>query len=323
MKKIIVITTIFPPTKAVKKFANSANWQLIVVGDKKTPAEWKYRNVNFISAENDSLGISLAKHLPFNSYSRKNIGYINAIKSDAEIIYDTDDDNIPYENWDDVLFDGQWDTLTNKGFVNIYKYFTKEFIWPRGFPLNKILNEKEQRLIKKNNKIGVWQFLADDDSDVDAIYRLTIGKNIKFNKRAPIILDKNTISPINSQNTFFRKEVFPLLYLPSYVSFRFSDILRGYILQPILWTKGYRVGFGSPTVYQKRNPHNYINDFEAEIPFYLNNENIISELVKVTSTKYSIEENMIKSYERLIELNIVKQRELKLLNLWFKDINSS
>ena len=38
-----------------------------------------------------------------------------------------------------------------------------------------------------------------------------------------------TYSPFNSQNTLWRKELLPLAYLPSKVTFRYTDILRGMI----------------------------------------------------------------------------------------------
>jgi len=37
INNFIVTTTIFKPSVALKKFLNINNWQLIVVGDKKTP----------------------------------------------------------------------------------------------------------------------------------------------------------------------------------------------------------------------------------------------------------------------------------------------
>ena len=39
MKKIIVTTTIYSISEAVKKFAIFKEWLLIIVGDKKTPTK--------------------------------------------------------------------------------------------------------------------------------------------------------------------------------------------------------------------------------------------------------------------------------------------
>ena len=49
-KKYIIITSIFSPTEAVEKFSKFPDWNMIVVGDKKTAEDWSYPNVEFISA---------------------------------------------------------------------------------------------------------------------------------------------------------------------------------------------------------------------------------------------------------------------------------
>ena len=68
---------------------------------------------------------------------------------------------------------------------------------------------------------------------------------------------------------------FALLYLPAHVTFRFTDILRGLVAQPILWAAGYQLGFTRATVVQERNPHELLEDFESESPGYLRVEKIV------------------------------------------------
>lgn len=318
MKKFVIITSIFPPTEAVAKFSKLKDWRLIVVGDKKTPGNWDYDNVTYLSPDDQiKLNYEIIKYLPWNSYGRKIIGYLYAIKAGADIIADTDDDNIPVKNWSkNIDFKGGFDTYTEKGFVNVYKFFTNEHIWPRGFPLRNILLDQNTITVKKNNKVGIWQYLADGDPDVDAIYRLTNNKSIIFNSRSPIVLDKEVVCPFNSQNTFFRKELFPLLYLPSFVTFRFTDILRGLVAQPLLWSQGYRLGFGQATVMQKRNPHDYLKDFESEIPCYLYAERIIEIVSASINNKDDLLINLLNAYKGLQKENIVTQQEINLLNIW-------
>ncbi|MEJ7663681.1 MAG: hypothetical protein WKG07_31160 [Hymenobacter sp.] len=196
------------------------------------------------------------------------VGYLHAIQKGAQVIIDTDDDNIPYDGWQFPATEGTFATApADKGFVNIYKNFTSHHIWPRGYPLDLILNAdhnlKEEELTQQEAKIGIWQGLADSDPDVDAIYRLVDNTEIFFDKRAPIVLPEGTLCPFNSQNTMIRRELFPLLYLPAYVTFRFTDILRGLVAQPIMWAHGYRLGFTEATVIQVRNPHDYVKDFRV------------------------------------------------------------
>ncbi|HYD35469.1 MAG TPA: STELLO glycosyltransferase family protein [Vitreimonas sp.] len=320
MKKYIVITSIFQPTEAVQKFAALKDWHLIVVGDKKTPTDWQYENVTYLSpTAQTELGYEFVSQLPWNSYTRKVVGYRYAIEHGAEIIADTDDDNIPYENWaQDLPWKGKLETLNVQGFTNIYSYFTDKHIWPRGYPLNKILGAQKATASTSPQEIGVWQFLADEDPDVDAIYRLTNNTLIFFDKRQPLVLEKGTVCPFNSQNTFFRQELFPLLYLPAFVTFRYTDILRGLVAQPLLWNTPYRLAFGQATVIQKRNPHNYLKDFESEIPCYLYPEKVIEIATGAVKSTDSLIDNMWNVYQALHSAQIVPAEELPLLELWLK-----
>ena len=51
-EKWIVITTISLPTEDVKYIHDTAfDWCVVVVADKKTPSDWSYKNVIFLSVE--------------------------------------------------------------------------------------------------------------------------------------------------------------------------------------------------------------------------------------------------------------------------------
>ncbi|EGT42494.1 hypothetical protein CAEBREN_29347 [Caenorhabditis brenneri] len=96
--KWIVVTSISSPTNDVKRLASFDDWNLVVVADTKTPLDWKLENVHFLSVEyQNQLPFSLVSSLPYKSYTRKNIGYLYAISHGAEWIYDTDDDNKPFD----------------------------------------------------------------------------------------------------------------------------------------------------------------------------------------------------------------------------------
>jgi hypothetical protein len=145
MNKFAVITSIFQPSEAVKQLASLEDWQVIVVGDKKTPADWHSKNVIYLSPSDQmKMGMSLGNALPWNHYSRKMMGYLFAIQRDADIIADIDDDNIPLVGWGNLPAGDEFDTITDQGFVNIYRFFSEKFIWPRGFPLDKV--QSSQRL---------------------------------------------------------------------------------------------------------------------------------------------------------------------------------
>jgi hypothetical protein len=323
MNKFIVITSIFEPTEAVKKFAALPDYKLIVVGDKKSPPNWHAENVDYLSIENqEKAGFKLSSTMPYNHYCRKMFGYLEAIKNGAEIIIDTDDDNIPKANWKFPNFQSTFDHINpDSGFINIYELFTNQKIWPRGFPLRLIVEKTihENRITQKDSNVGVWQGLADEDPDVDAIYRLTSNELCNFKNHSPVVLESNTICPFNSQNTAFRKELFSLLYLPTFVTFRFTDILRGLVAQPIMWLHGFQLGFTNATVIQKRNVHDFMKDFESEIPMYLHTEKVV-ELVSAAITKaQSIENNLYNAYMSLLKNDIVASKEIDTLEAWLKD----
>ena len=321
MKKFIIITSIFEPTKAVKEFAKLKDFQVVVVGDKKSPKNYECDNVVFLSAEN-SYGFSLEKVLPYNHYCRKMIGYLYAMKQGADIIVETDDDNIPLENFGFPAFQGEFNYINeNSGFVNIYSYFTKQKIWPRGLPLNYILKQSPKIQAKQDFKIGVWQGLADGDPDVDAIYRLTDNTPCYFDKNQnPIVLKNGTVCPFNTQNTAFIKDLFPLLYLPATVTFRFTDILKGLVAQPLMWNYGYNLGFTTATVVQERNEHDYMKDFVSEIPCYLDSEKVVNIVQNSIDETKKITENLKNAYNALFRWGgVLEKNELEILDAWIKD----
>lgn len=324
LKKTIVITSIFQPTEAVHKFAKMQGYKLVVVGDKKTPADWYSENVDYLSIEQQfSIGSHLHKVLPYNHYCRKMMGYLYAIADGADVIIDTDDDNIPKDNWVFPEFEGSFSFVPgDKGFVNVYQLYTDATIWPRGLPLDMIKTKfnLQEGLTTKVSKVGMWQGLADEDPDVDAIYRLTSDTPCYFNDVPPVVLGKGTISPFNTQNTLIRKELFALLYLPTYVTFRFTDILRGFVAQPIMWLYDYHLGFVNATVVQKRNPHDYMKDFISEIPMYKHCIEVMEIASGAITSNKSIEDNLFDTYDALHKKNIVEGRELKVLSAWLSDI---
>jgi hypothetical protein len=322
LKKFIVITSIFKPTEAIEKFSALRDYHLVVVGDKKTPAGWRYDNCTYLDIDAQiALASSLANAIPFNHYGRKMLGYVYAMQQGADIIIDTDDDNIPYDGWSFPSFESSF--LTSKsdlGWVNIYHHYSEQPIWPRGLPLRNINDSRDKlqwQSAKKNQRVGIWQGLADEDPDVDAIYRLTSNTPCTFQKKGTVVLEKGTVSPFNSQNTAIQKDLFPLLFLPSFVTFRFTDILRGIIAQPILWQHDYRLGFTEATVVQKRNEHDYFKDFESEVPMYLHTEKSLDAVSK-SITSGSVADNLYNAYEALLKINVVEEREMTVLKEWLK-----
>src|SRR5436190_7607876 len=97
----LIITSIAAPNAPMRAFAEGCkknNIEFIVIGDKKSPKDFSLNGCRFVSLnEQKQLPFKLAKLLPENHYSRKNIGYLLA--KEKKIIIETDDDNIPKENF--------------------------------------------------------------------------------------------------------------------------------------------------------------------------------------------------------------------------------
>jgi hypothetical protein len=321
----IIITTINPPTEAILSYSRLEGARVFVAGDNKTPENWITKNVEYISVEHQAkLPYKICNSLPYNHYSRKMVGYVMAIKEGYSIIVDTDDDNFPKPDWRFPEFINEYRKIgEGLGFINIYRVFTEQKIWPRGLPLNKLNSDLSlnEHINKEICNVGIWQGLADEDPDVDAVYRLTSNAPCVFKIEDPVVLGKGTIAPINSQNTIFRKEAFPLLYLPVTVTFRFTDILRGLVAQPILWESGFEIGFLHATVIQKRNAHDFMADFISEIPMYQHSESITDYISGSINSSRNISDNLLDAYRSLYQKEIVKKAELITLEAWLKDID--
>ena len=323
MKKYIIITTINAKTAAIKEFEKLKEWQIVIVGDKKSKAIANSKNLTFLSIDDQNqLGFNIVDRLPLNHYTRKNIGYLYAIQAGADLIYDTDDDNMPKPNWGEIPFHCDKIIRESDGvdFINIYRYFTDEFVWPRGFPLDLIRRESDLEITEnRHSEIGVWQGLVDLAPDVDAIYRLLFNKSISFGQQAPVALQKGAFCPFNSQNTMWNRDVFPLLYLPATVSFRHTDILRSFIAQRLMWAQDLHVGFHQATVNQNRNPHDLMKDFENELECYISTKAIVDILRKEIFSG-SIFDNMKHVYKELQRDNLVGPDELDILDAWCSDL---
>ena len=331
MSKSLIITSIANDKHPILiQFAEECkkrNLNFIVIGDTKSPADFKLEGCDFWSVERQqTLPFSLAKITPTRHYSRKNLGYLLAIKNGVTELVETDDDNIPREEfWNETQRKVKSYAFENTGWVNVYHYFTKQFIWPRGYPLEELQKKQTELSTLKLESIDcpIQQGLADENPDVDAVYRLTYPLPLSFEIKNKIALGRNAWSPFNSQNTHWFKEAFALMYLPSYCSFRMTDIWRSYVAQRIAWECGWSILYHESTVWQERNEHNLMKDFEDEIPGYTNNLNICKELqnLSLKAGKEHIYENLITCYQKLIEINVIGKDEITLLNAWIADLS--
>lgn len=328
----IVITSINPANsvmEAIAKGAIKADWNFIVIGDTKSPNYFKIPGCQFFSIANQlALNFAFAKACPTGHYARKNIGYLQAIANGTRTIVDTDDDNFPYQ----AFFQNRTRKveahyLKNMGrgvWANVYSYFTKAKIWPRGFPLNKIMDDIPafETLSLSYIDCPIQQGLANENPDIDAIYRLLFPLPQNFRDDRRIAYSEGVWCPFNSQNTTWWPDTYPLLYLPSYCSFRMTDIWRSFVAQRIAWSNGWSILFHEPTVWQDRNKHDLMKDFADEIPGYLYNDRIkkVLEDLDIRPGADKLEDNLLTCYSALINLKVIEKDELPLLNTWLNDL---
>lgn len=325
-----VITTIFKPTKSVEGLVSKllgVDGHLVVIGDVKGPQNYNTDATTFFSIEKQAgLPFKLANKLPTCHYARKNIGYLYAIRERANCIYETDDDNVPSARWKPRSLRVDARMPQKQGWLNVFKYFTDEFIWPRGFPLDcvrngdvdfNLSNAEEVRI-----KAPIQQGLADNSPDVDATWRLLHDKVITFNEGPSIYVKPGVWCPFNSQSTWWWPEAYPLMYLPSLCSFRMTDIWRSFIAQRCLWEMGSGVVFHSSEVYQERNVHDLMRDFEDEIPGYVGNHRFVAtlEALSLKSGVGNVIDNLLSCYEALIKKGFFPEQEYDLVEAWAGDI---
>ena len=326
----IVITTIQPPTSSVMAMVEKAHrdeLRVIAVGDRKTPDVTWPKGVDFLSIAGQlEMDLKLPALLPENHYARKNLGYLLAMSRGAEVIFDTDDDNAPLQTWRCRGVDILARPCSQTGWVNAYQWFTDEHIWPRGLPLEVI--RSSEPTIQPGQAITVrapiQQGLANGSPDVDAVWRLTMDKDIAFQDNGSVLLSKGAWCPFNSQSTWWFPEAYPLMYLPSFVSFRMTDIWRSFIAQRCLWAMGYGLVFHGPEMFQERNPHNLLRDFEQEIPGYLGNYKIcqLLEIVSLSEKLEGVGGNLRLCYEALIKDGFVPTEEMALVEAWLHDLET-
>lgn len=281
MKKIIVSTTINPPTEAIKRFDAMEGWELIVIGDRKTPADYKLERGRYVPpAEQEAVDKGLSDALGWNCIQRRNIGFVMAYERGADVVATVDDDNIPYDGWGTNLMVG----TEPKG--RLFKTDLPAFdpvgatkyhhLWHRGFPLQ-FLHKRDYSKVAAGAPLGRCDVQADfwdGDPDIDALCRMEHRPDCRFDA-ADFPLASDAWSPFNSQNTFLTREALRHYFMFPGVG-RMDDIWGAYYLQ----AKGFRVVYAKASVRQDRNVHDFTKDMVGEFLGYEKNPKLIEALKK-------------------------------------------
>jgi hypothetical protein len=272
--RAIAVTTIAdqsaPGIHKLFKLAEICSAELVIIGDKKT-SEWDIQKlpsfVHYFSVEDQiKKWPTLANLLPYNHYARKNLAYLWAIENRTSILLDTDDDNCSPLNVFESNLSNFRSIENGSEWVNIYGYFGKNEIWPRGIPLDearKTLPPASEVSIKSD--WHCFQAIVDGDPDLDAIGRMLYPGAHYFEDSEPVLLPNSSFCPTNSQATLWKQQILPFLYLPVTSTFRMTDIWRGILVSGYLRKQKLSTAFGKLGFLQERNEHNLVNDFLDEV----------------------------------------------------------
>ena len=196
--------------------------------------------------------------------------------------------------------------------------------WPRGLPLEAVLDPRTKGSIHYYkdvpiNEIGVIQYLADGNPDIDAIHRLTKNMPMTFAADSnPLLVPTHAFVPYNAQATVHTKPAFwATLLVPFTVPGRVSDIWRSYFAETLFREIGLKVVFGPPRVVQERNEHNILADMEAELDLYFKSGRLLEFLDSwkdeaVDSLPGLMEQLWIDLYER----GYIGKSDIQIVQLW-------
>ena len=267
MTKVIVTTTINAPTEALRKFGAMPDWELVVIGDRKTPGDFHIDGAIYVPPEEqEKYDPELSEALGWNCVERRNYGFLWARDMGAEVVAEVDDDNIPLDDWGERIYVGR------EVEVDFYETDLPAFdpvavtehahLWHRGYPpqllAQRDFGQPARKVVKPDVQADFWN----GDPDIDAFCRMQFKPDVTFDpSRFP--LASNAFGPFNSQNTFVSPDWLGEYFLFPFVG-RFIDIWTAYYVQ----AHGATLVYGPPTVYQDRNVHDLTRDLAAEFVGY-------------------------------------------------------
>ncbi|KAF4365489.1 hypothetical protein G4B88_025668 [Cannabis sativa] len=340
-RRWIVVSVSDYPSDSLRKLVKIKGWQVLAVGNSRTPSDWALKGAIFMTLEDQAnLGFRVLDYLPYDSYVRKTIGYLFAIQHGAKMIFDADDraeivgDDLG-KHFDlklssvDVMQERilQYNRMNpNRTVVNPYVHFGQRSVWPRGLPLENVGEVGHEEYY--NQVFGGTQYIQQGLSnglpDVDSVFYLTrkLGSesfDIRFDDNSPkVALPQGVMVPVNSFNTLFHSNSFWALMLPVSVSSMASDVIRGYWAQRVLWEIGGSVVVYPPTIFREDKIEGY--PFAEEKDLHVNVGRLIKFLVSWRSTKRNLFEKILDLSFAMAKEGFWTEKDLQFTAAWLEDL---
>lgn len=308
-KTDIVVTTIFEPAwldgylTNVEMHGHKHETTIRIICDRKSPdsvykaadaARDRGFNIDCPTLEEQENFLSRLglddTFIPWDTDNRRNIGFLRAWESGAEVLISIDDDNYCRADSDFVgahqavgaqASDASVDAYAAGGdWYNICRRLNAQITDPffaRGYPYAARRETAQAAtsdlpLKASGRRIAVNAGLWLDDPDVDATGRLVQAPQVDTAAPGAVLLASNTWSPINTQNTALIRAAIPAYYyvrmgypIQGLTIDRYGDILSGYFLQKCAKHLGDGIRFGDPVAEHHRSPHNLFKDLYHEL----------------------------------------------------------
>lgn len=340
-EKWIVVSVDRYPTDSLKKLVKIKGWQVLAIGNSRTPKNWNLKGAIFLSLDMQAnLGFRVLDFLPYDSYVRKSCGYLFAIQHGAKKIFDADDrgdvigDDLGKHFDVELVGEGaRQETILqyshenpNRTIVNPYVHFGQRSVWPRGLPLENVgeISHEESYTEVFGGKQFIQQGISNGLPDVDSVFYFTRKPSleafdIRFDDRAPkVALPQGMMVPVNSFNTIYQSSAFWALMLPVSVSTMASDVLRGFWGQRLLWEIGGYVVVYPATVHRYDKIEAY--PFSEEKDLHVNVGRLIKFLVSWRSNKHRFFEKVLELSHSMAEEGFWTERDVKFTAAWLQDL---
>ncbi|XP_023922943.2 probable glycosyltransferase STELLO1 [Quercus suber] len=337
----IVVSVSNYPTDSLRNLVKIRGWQVLAIGNSKTPSDWSLKGAIFLSLEQQAqLGFRVVDFLPYDSYVRKTVGYLFAIQHGAKKIFDADDrgdviDGDLGKHFDVELVgeDARQEVILqyshdnpNRTVINPYIHFGQRSVWPRGLPLENVgeIGHEEFYTEVFGGKQFIQQGISNGLPDVDSVFYFTRKSSleafdIRFDEHTPkVALPQGMMVPVNSFNTIYHSSAFWGLMLPVSVSTMASDVLRGYWGQRLLWEIGGYVVVYPPTVHRYDRIEGY--PFSEEKDLHVNVGRLIKFLVSWRSNKHRLFEKVLELSFAMAEEGFWSDKDLKFTAAWLQDL---